>query len=605
MSDVLDGARVAARLVTGRQLNGERKTNARWSTPGTELRDGAEHAGWWSHLPLRRRAGIRAGVLVWLVLHAAGLLVDFDRTVITLRVQVWIGLAIGTWVIVHKTRKWSHHTGYVVPVAMAVADWLGQSRHVDPRSLVAIPLGHRTNPDKPVRIYLPATFRESHARQKALAAMVAARAGIKSFDWETLLEGAAPMMLVRHQLVPPDEVLYDDEHDARVRELIEGNRDDSRLLLGLGLHEVPVWIDWNQDAPHLALSIGSGGGKSTMVRSLAAQTVYKGGRAVLMDGGKDGESHQDWARDELMRPIPGVDFHPSIAEEHDALVAWEAERARRAQAVLNRTGEVFQRTLVVLEERNLTTPKLQAYWAMVRDKDAGDPVKSPAIQAMANLTAAGRSVKINLVGIAQRFDANVIGGGAVRSSFGLRLLSRFDEQARRMLIPEITPKPKSSNHLGRSILCVQGEARDLQGVYMSAEAAVDLCRRGEQPDRMPTVVVRKRPHEDPVSPVSPVEVTPRSPGDSAVPGADRGHLALVPAPVEDPPRETLVTLREAWTGGLVGGEWEALRKAAQRDGFPAHTDEGARGARLYKPSALAGWWAAKVERSAADGGRSS
>lgn len=578
-------SRVAYRFVLGRELDGVKRTNARWRHPGLEPRSGFEHTTWWTRQPYRRRAAIRLAVTVWLVVHAAGVVADWSATVVTLRVELGLGLLVVGFVVVHRYRKFSHREGVVVPVGQVVAEWLGYDRHVDPLNLVKVPLGYRTNPDKPIEISLPKHYAETERRQLQLASHVAGRAGIKSHDYEVLLEGEAPRMLVRAQLVPPDEVLLSDETAA---ELVRGNDDDSKLFIGLGVHDRPVWIDWNQDAPHLAPSIGSGGGKSTLVRSLAAQTVYKGGRAVIFDGGKDGESHEDWTRDEGLQLLNGVEFYSSIEAEHDALVAWEAERQRRAQAVLARTGEKFQRTLLVLEERNVTMPKLAAYWAGIRCREDGDPVKSPAIQAIANLVAAGRSVKMNVVAVAQRFDAAAIGGGSVRSNFGLRLMSRFDEQARKMLIPEIKPAPKSSNRVGRAVLCVAGEATDVQVLYMETHEAVDMCRNPMAPQASSRIIAPRPKSPALAASLGDLPVL----GQSQVPSAEP-----VPVPVAKPP-ERLMKLSEAVAQGVVGMNIEALRKAAQRPGFPAPWDEGKAGAKLYDPRALAAWFTETREADA-------
>lgn len=573
---------LSARFVSGRLLSGVEKTNARWSMTGRELRNGYEVAHWWARQSLRRRAGIRLMAVKWLVTHAWALAVYPAATIVALRVEGGIAAVMLAWVLGYRYRKYAHREGYIVPIGQVVAERLGYDRHVDPLDLVKVPLGHRTDPNRPVEVKLPLHWRDTPRAQAQFALDVASRAGIKSHDFEVLDgEGEAPRMLVRAQLVPPDEVMFSDE---KVAELVRGNADDSKLFVGLGIHDRPVWIDWALDSPHLALSFGSGAGKSTLIRSLAAQTVYKGGRAAIFDGGKDGESHQDWTRDEALQLLNGVEFYPSIAAEHDALVAWEAERARRAEAVLARTGEQFQRVLLVLEERNLTQPKLQAHWASIRSREDGDPIKSPAIQAQQNLVAAGRSVNMNCVASAQRFDAAAAGGGSVRASFQVRMLSRFDDGARNMLIPEIKPKPKSSNHLGRAILCVGGEATDVQALYMATHEAVDLCRNPAVPQTSNRIIAPR-----PKSPALAASL-----GDSQFLGASQAPSAEpVPVPAPAPvgrPQGTLMKLSEAHQQGIVGGSMDALRKAAQTAKFPSKRGDGSNGAYLYDSMELAAWW---------------
>lgn len=576
-------ARVIARFVSGRELNGTARTNARWKHPGLEPRNDYEWTTWWTRQSYRRRAGIRLGAVAWLGVHLVALAIDWSTTVVTLRVQFWLAVALVAWVVVYRYRKYAHREGVIVPVGQVVAEWLGYDRHVDPLNLVKVPMGYRTNPDKPIEISLPKHYAEPPRRQLQLASHVAARGGIRSHDYEVLLEGEAPKMLVRAQLVPPDEVMWAD--DDELREIVMSCWDDSVLCLGRGLHGAPVWVDFKRDSPHIALSWGSGAGKTALLRFLAAQTVYKGGRAAIFDGGKDGESHQDWTRDEAMQLVDGVEFYPTIAEEHDALVAWENERQRRSQAVLARTGEQFQRVLLVLEERNVTKARLQAYWTSIREKD--EPLKSPAVQAIANLVNAGRSVNMNCAASAQRFDAYCIGGGDVRGSFQLRSLARFDEQGRKMLIPDITPKPKSSSHPGRAILVVNGEVIEYQAAFLTPGETVGLCRSGvEQTDRR---IIAPRPK------------TPAlhgSLGERPVLGHPRPTAIEQAPPVIPAADDALMTIKQAVDEGVLSCSLDTARKAAVRAAkgegrFAAVRDEGPHGAHLYAASDLAAWDSAR------------
>lgn len=73
-----------------------------------------------------------------------------------------------------------------------------------------------------------------------------------------------------------------------------------------------VSVDLDADSPHVLISAGTGGGKSTILRTICCQFIHNGALAFVLDFKRI--SHTG------ARGVPGVSYCRDIAEIHDALV---------------------------------------------------------------------------------------------------------------------------------------------------------------------------------------------------------------------------------------------------------------------------------------------
>lgn len=235
--------------------------------------------------------------------------------------------------------------------------------------------------------------------------------------------------------------------------------------LGQGAGDKSVTISLRDDSPHLALSAGSGAGKSVFAQLVAVQVLRRGGRVVLLD--RKG-SHR-WALD-----LPGVDYCTQPEQMHEALI-------RAAQLADQRNSDALHepedwdpgpRVLVICEELNATVGQLAGYWAGEREK--GDPKRSPAVTALNEIAYMGRSAKVNLLAIAQMLTARAIGGPEARENFGVRCLARYTANAWKMLVPEAS-MPRSSRTLGRWQVVVGGQATETQVCFLTASEAREFA----------------------------------------------------------------------------------------------------------------------------------
>jgi len=356
-------------------------------------------------------------------------------------------------------------------------------------------------------------------------------------SWHQVGPRVRAMWTVRKR--PPARVGLDQvaEHFSRLEEW--------EFYLGQGAGDQPVTLSLRDDSPHVAVSAGSGAGKSVLAQLMAVQVLARGGQVVILD--RKG-SHR-WALN-----LAGVDYCAKPAQMHDALVRLAALADERNTLALHEPEDwdCGPRTLVICEELNATIGQLVNFWAEVRAKD--EPKRSPAVSALADLLFMGRSAKVNVLAIAQMLTARAIGGPEARENFGVRCLARYTANAWKMLVPEAA-MPRASRTLGRWQIVVGGQATETQVAYLSAaEARAFAC--------------------------------PRSPGTCQVSGLSS-------------PAGDLLTLRDAVDARVIPWRYEAAKKRLQRKVGAVPTPRGKSGnADLYAMADLVRWVVSTAEVTA-------
>lgn len=306
-----------------------------------------------------------------------------------------------------------------------------------------------------------------------------------------------------------------------------------------------VTISLADDSPHIAISAGSGAGKSVLAQLVAAQVLARGGRVILLDF----KGSHRWALD-----MDGVDYCTEPAQQHTALIR-AAELAKQRNAIGLHAPDGWDpgpRVLVIAEELNASIALLRDHWAEVREKS--DPKISPAITALRYISYTGRSAKVHLMAVAQMLSAQASGGPEARENFGIRCLSRYTANAWKMLTPEIS-MPRASRVRGRWQICVAGEATETQVAFLDrAEVRMFIARQRS------------------------VAGVPMS-QDTLDQGNGPDVLGQEPS----------VTLAEACRSGLVPWSLAATRKRLQRSENAPESAGTVGSALTYRPADLTTW----------------
>jgi hypothetical protein len=497
--------RLLYRGLLGRPMDGKRWSDSTFWRSATR---GEDH--WWLRLAGWQRAAVRvSGVYTLLLLLPALLIAHFahglSTALLLLAAHAGLGALLAAPPLAYRLLRdrglrlpWPERTEdaeagsawrwsrrelipgrrdwleqKVRPVARTVAAKLNRRYHpAEAAQWVHVPRDYREQGGGAVEILLPQSFALNDGGRRSLAAAAAERLGIKDACTAWELSGNAPRLLLTAPVLPPDSVSFEDMLPALER------AEEYTFLLGMSGSEA-LSISLKEDSPHLAVSAGSGAGKSELIKTLVAQAMHWGWSILLLDW--KGES-QEWCEGLL-----GVRYVRDIEALHDTMVEIGEEIEWRR----NNRGREHPRILVVSEEWGITAPLLQSYWMAYRsslepEERRTTPLKSPAIEAGMKLNFTGRSLGFTQLLVAQRFSARVTNGNAdLRESFTTIIMSRWKAQTFKMLAPDIRPIPKKLTKPGQWLAVTGDELVRFQGGLWSDEEAAQWATSGQQPPASP------------------------------------------------------------------------------------------------------------------------
>ncbi|WP_405533813.1 hypothetical protein OG592_43950 (plasmid) [Streptomyces avidinii] len=237
-----------------------------------------------------------------------------------------------------------------------------------------------------------------------------------------------------------------------LREQIEA-LPEGTALIGISTTGRAIAVDLDAESPHVLVCTATGGGSTTVLRSLTAQFLHQGAHALVLDPKRI--SHL-WAK-----ALPTVTHRGNVAGIHDALVALASELKRR----LDTEGDLddVPRLIVAIDEADTTLRQLARYWETFRQKD--DPKTSPAITALEEALWSGRAARVHVI-FDGRPNAGALGAQA-HELFATVILSRFTADTWRRLAPIAGPAPKPSPHPGRFHVVQQDGTHETQAILMS------------------------------------------------------------------------------------------------------------------------------------------
>ena len=553
------------RWLSGHALDGEHRTNATWLHPATKVLHRSGRAVRWHHMPRLHRAGVRTGVTGGLLLTAWGLITDWRATIATAGAVAACVLGWTGWLAHRALRTYRHHRMWVAPVHRALGP------------VVALPPGERPSDWIQVErdrsaatITLPSHFTGHQRAKDAIESTVTAKLALEAPRAEWSTAGPRPVVRFRADPAPPRSVVLGDLQDA-----IETAR-DTELVLGMGRGRKPVLVSLDEDSPHIALSQGSGSGKSTTGRLIGAQALSRGAVLMVWDYKR---ISQAWARG-----LPNVCYCRTVEEIHAGALWLLAEIERRnqvADAGADIEGvvhaDVGPRIIVLAEELNATMNRLRAYWRQVRQ--SGDPDRSPAVEAIEDALFMGRQVRVNIVAVGQKMSVRASASGEARENMGIRILGRYTSSAWKMLVD--LPFVPSDSHPGRVQVVTGNVARETQVGRLTGFQARQLAMSG---------TVSPWPSPIPGMPHLTRVVVPGIEN----PGPDQGVVTVTAIP--QLPAPDGIRLSDAVDLGVVRCSLGALRRASHRDPAFPHPVGWEGLARLYDPEQLHDWEASRAGR---------
>ncbi|MFL4910756.1 helicase HerA domain-containing protein [Streptomyces sp. MMS24-I2-30] len=466
---------------------------------------------------------------------------------------------------------------------------LGMSELTDPRRYLHVPRNF-SDDDAEIRIDVPTHMRFN---EDLVADLITKKLALENVSFTWRRAGQDTHVIVKKRKAPPKMLRL---REPGVREIL-AKMPESAPLIGLGAGKKKVSVDLDADSPHVLISAGTGGGKSTILRTICCQFIHNGAKAFVLDFKRI--SHT-WARG-----VPGVTYCRDIGEIHDALIGLAQEGRRRLVLAEQLDDDVLEREpwrvgprlVILLEEVNATMAQLKRYWARIRE--SGEPKTSPAVDELAEILFMGRQVRLHVLLVAQSATARAIGGPEMRENFSTRILVRYTLNAWRMLVPEVSPIPMPTEHPGRVQVVTRGRAQETQVLNLSNAEAREWAMSGAHTKEATGLPLQKTP--DPAADVltdawSPsTQPLPPAPAPAVDPGGSPADTTVTPpadpapeAPAIDPD-DAVVGLRKAQQDHLSDLTLAALRWARANDpDFPDFADK--RGAEyLYRVGDLKKW----------------
>jgi hypothetical protein len=561
------------RWLTGQPWHGKPLTNAGWKRPGKgDAFTPTKHAPRFHYRPRWQRTVIRVTETTVSILILSGLIVNFWLTVDFLA-GACAGLAVlGCWRAWLRWQRRKHRRAWVEPAHAIVAPMVGWPVVNPPHSWLAV------EQDRSRAVFqLPPgrDFSDPHEQEKIVRA--ASRVlGIEMPEPSWALAGPEHTLTIAETPPPPDEVLC-----AHIWDILTGAGPDT-LVIGIGRDGRPVTIDLDGDSPHVGLSMGSGGGKSVTCGLILAQMLYRGCLGVVLDIKRI--SHT-WARG-----LPNVAYARDVEEIHDMLIALAKEGDRRNRIADDQAdiegkvrGSVGPRIVVIAEELNTMMKRLRAYWQ--RERGPGAPRRSPALDALDELLAMGRQVRINVIMIGQRLSAAATGGsGDARENLAALILARFKPATWKMLIPDLPMPPRTKHKLRGEV--VTDEAKTVQIALLTGAERRRLALAGR---------ISKMASWCPEMPCAGTMQIPETVPQDELPGAAEQAFDTVTSGKPDisPPAVSAaepVTLSAAVQAGILPMTLAAVRTARHReDTFPKPVARNGL-AHLYDPVELDDWF---------------
>jgi hypothetical protein len=335
--------------------------------------------------------------------------------------------------------------------------------------------------------------------------------------------------------------------------------------------DAPYGVDLDAESPHVLISAGTIGGKSTTIRFIIGALLKADDEAVAVIADKKEHSQRGLAA------VPGVVVAREDEEINNALVAvWEEVQRRNKvcrDVPLGESMPLFPRIVVGLEEINVTEKSLNAWWRKTQGTRAG---QAPGIYALDNILCMGRAVRTNVILDGQAVTHKSMGSGAGAVNIALRILAEYDPNAwTRLAHGAEWIQPIS--HKVQPGWCVAIHGREVvegQRIYITDEQVYGWLMEVDNAGRSKNLPEPLRP-----------ELLPALASDFPIrtPQAPDHRLIAVPAETRTPSMQEIqvgdsdvgndgevdyVTLRALAEDESIGMSLPALRKASQRPHFP-------------------------------------
>lgn len=234
---------------------------------------------------------------------------------------------------------------------------------------------------------------------------------------------------------------------------------EGSVFLGVDGSFKPIDISLDVTSPHILVVSSTGGGKSTVVRSILAPAVAQGALGVILDVKQC--SHR-WAYG-----AENIGYAMTLPEIGNALVELGREVHRRNAIIRDwpgsiETAPVGPRIMVAFEETNATMEQL-------KNLDRRLPKGAyKAAEALNDVLLLGRAAKVSMVAVMQFPDFRILPQAMVEQ-FHARVMIKYTKNAWVKIAWDAGLPQAAPDHVGRGMVVYGGKARETQLLYLTEQ----------------------------------------------------------------------------------------------------------------------------------------
>ncbi|MEO3976773.1 hypothetical protein [Streptomyces sp. CAU 1734] len=350
-----------------------------------------------------------------------------------------------------------HMRTLVIPMSMALKDLLpGWDDHQRVRAL-NIPIDRSF-----VAIRLPDGWYDPGAVKDQMRELVQARMGglwsgewnLKSHPFGVVFTPQKP----KPKLEPPEQV---DFFSDLVQEAIAGCV-PGQLVLGIGDRLNAVKKEMTGETAMWALSVGSGGGKSSFLQMIITQLIRQRATVIGID--------VKMASINCFEGVEGVHLYtdPGNIGDMRAAISWVAREVEaRNYMKKNDPGKDFDRLTLILEEGNEFGDASKEWWN--ENKEKGEPAGDPIWGDIASIMRMGRHVNVTIIGVFQDLREAAVGSRGLRNMFRMIMMGNFNANQWKMIV-NTSPVPESVDRAGRMMIIEGNRRKWIQVPYADPDA---------------------------------------------------------------------------------------------------------------------------------------
>lgn len=322
-----------------------------------------------------------------------------------------------------------------------------------------------SHPDARVVIKLPWTWRASDNEKESLTGLINSRL---PGQWVARFEmkGETGKVTYTHKPPPkppepaPEPPASVDLFGERIQEAVEAAQaKPETYVFGVDEHDEIVEIPLVGEQAHIAVSVGSGGGKSALLQMLATQVIRRRGTILAVD--------PKMVSLRLLEGVEGVHLYNDPGQGNDMRNAleWASDVVEaRFYEYLTGARKDFPPLFLYLEESNELTGILKSVWMKIKEKD--EPNQDPIWESVASILRKGRQVNVHVVAVFQDLKDTDFSGVSLGLLFPVKIMGAYVKKQWDRIVGSNVAMPASERKAGRLVGVKNGVAFRFQSPYV-------------------------------------------------------------------------------------------------------------------------------------------